>query len=296
MRNPLLILAVAALGSLPACNQDAAAPSDELDLVSSFALNGGFAYGVDGGLPGRGLPELRRLDMLPDSIALTEAQESAISDLLEAFQADYAAQLEALNDIHERAHAAREDGASREEVHQILVEGDTIREALVEPLGELRDAINDVLTDAQKAWLLSRQYHRCDPSTATPLTDAQKAAIQALRTAFETANQADLDAVKAAMDAAREARQAGASRTEIEAILATVKEAMERLHAAGEQLRADIDAVLTAEQRASSCFGRGLGGPGGMGGPGGKGPGGKGPGGMGPGGMGPGGRHAPRGW
>lgn len=292
MRKPLLILAVAALGSLAACNQDAAAPSDELDLVSSFALNGGFAYGVEGGLPGRGLPELRRLDMLPDDIALTEAQESAISDLLEAFQTRYKAQLDALNEIHERAHAAREDGAPRDEVHEILMEGDTIRAALVEPLGELRDAINAVLTDAQKAWLTTRQYHRCDPTSATPLTDAQKAQIQALRDAFNAANKADLDAVKAAMDEAREAREDGASRAEIEAILATVKDAMERLHAAGEQLRADIDSVLTAEQRASNCFGRALGGPGGMG-PGGMGPGGMGSGGRG--GMGP-GRHAPRGW
>ena len=281
MPKPLLILAVAALGTLTACNQDAAAPVDELDLVSSFALNGGFAYGVEGGLPGRGLPELRRLDMLPDSIALTDEQETAINALLEQFQTTYKAQLDALTEIHERAHAARESGATRDGVHGILIEGDSIRAALVEPLGDLRDAINAVLTDAQQSWLLSRQYHRCDPGTATPLTDQQQAQIQALRDAFLAANQADLDAVKAALEAAREARRDGKSQAEIDAILEPVQDAMARLRDAGEQLRTAIDAVLTPEQRASNCFGRGFGGPG-------MGPGGHG-------GMG-GGRHAPRGW
>jgi Spy/CpxP family protein refolding chaperone len=283
MRKLVTLLALGTLGLFGACSNDAAGPGDDLDLVASFALNGGFAYGVEGGLPGRGLPELRRLDMLPDDIALTSAQESQISALLEAFQTEYQDELDALNEIHERAHAARTNGATREAVHDILEEGDTIRDELMEPLADLRDAINAVLTEAQKTWLLQRQYRRCDPASATPLTEAQQAQIEALREAFNTANQADLAAVKAAMDQAHEARRAGKSQTEIAAILAPVKEAMTRLQAAGEQLRVAIDAVLTPEQRASDCFGRGLGGPG------------MGPGGMGPGGMRP-GRHAPRGW
>jgi len=279
-RLPILIFALATLGALTACNRDAAAPNNELDLVASFALNGGFAYGVAGGLPGRGLPELHRLDALPDTLKLTAAQESAINALLEAFQTRYQTQLDALNAIHEQAHTARANGATRDEVHAILVAGDSIRDQLMAPLAQLRDDINAVLTDAQKTWLQDRQYRRCDPSTATPLTDAQQAQIQALRDAFNTANKADLDAVRAAMDAARAAREAGKSRAEIDAIVATVKDAMTRLQAAGEQLRAAIDAVLTPEQRTSSCFGRGFGPMGRM----------EGRGGMGP------GRHAPRGW
>ena len=281
MRPRLFVLLLATAG-LAACSQDAAGPGNDLDLVSSFALNGGFAYGVDGGLPGRGLPELRRLDMLPDSIALTASQEAEISALLEAFQAQYRTELDALNAIHERAHAARDSGATREQVHAILVAGDSIRARLTEPLGQLRDAINAVLTEAQKAWLAQRhQYLRCDPTTAPQLTDAQLAEIQGLRDTFNTANQADVQAVQAALDAAREARRAGKSRAEIDAILASVKDAMTRLHTAGEQLRAAIDAVLTPDQRASNCFGRGFGGP--MGGRGDMD------------GMG-GGRHAPHGW
>ncbi|NJD09621.1 MAG: hypothetical protein FIB01_03960, partial [Gemmatimonadetes bacterium] len=198
-----VILALGTLGTLTACNQDAAGPGDDLDLVASFALNGGFAYGVDGGLPGRGLPELHRLDALPDSLKLTTAQETSINALLEAFQTKYRTELDALNAIHEQAHAAREDGATREAVHDILVKGDSIRDKLMEPLAKLRDDINAVLTDAQKTWLQNRQYRRCAPGTATPLTEAQQAQIKALRDAFNTANQADLDAVKAAMDAAR---------------------------------------------------------------------------------------------
>jgi len=283
MKKLYLALAVAALPVLTACNNDTAGPSDQLDLVSSFVLNGGFAYGVDGGLPGRGLPELRRLEMLPDSIALTTEQETEINALLETFQTAYQSQLDALNSIHEQAHTARENGATRDEMQAILMQADTIRALLIEPLGQLRDAINAVLTDAQKAWLTDHQYRRCDPTSAAPLTAEQQAQIQALRDAFMTANQADLDAVKAAHDAARAAREDGQSKAEVDAILATVADAMERLHSAGQQLRADIDAVLTPEQRASNCFGRGVG-P--MGGPGMEGPHGRG---------GPGHREAP-GW
>jgi Spy/CpxP family protein refolding chaperone len=92
------------------------------------------------------------------------------------------------------------------------------------------------------------------PGAAFPdsikLSDAQKAQIQTLIEAFHTANAADLDAMKAAHQAARAARQAGKSREEIKAILDAAKPAADRVRAAGESLRTAIGNVLTASQRA----------------------------------------------
>ena len=92
------------------------------------------------------------------------------------------------------------------------------------------------------------------PGAALPdnlkLSDAQKAQIEALVTAFHTANKTDLDAMKAAMDAARAAKKAGKTNAEVKAILETAKAAAERVRAKGEALRAAINNVLTAAQKA----------------------------------------------
>ena len=92
------------------------------------------------------------------------------------------------------------------------------------------------------------------PAAALPdslkLSDAQKTLIAALVTAFQTANKADLDAMKAAMDAAHAARKAGKTHDEVKAILDAARPAADRVHAKAEVLRAAIDNVLTAAQRA----------------------------------------------
>jgi Spy/CpxP family protein refolding chaperone len=92
------------------------------------------------------------------------------------------------------------------------------------------------------------------PGAAFPdsikITDAQKAQIEALITAFQTANKADLDAMKAAMDAAHAAMKAGKTHDEVKAILETAKAAADRVHAKAEALHTAIDNVLTASQRA----------------------------------------------
>ncbi|MBM4194822.1 MAG: hypothetical protein FJ202_10650 [Gemmatimonadetes bacterium] len=92
------------------------------------------------------------------------------------------------------------------------------------------------------------------PGAAFPdsikLSDAQKAQIQALVTAFQTANKADLDAMKAARDEAQAARKAGKPRDEVKAILEKAKANAERVRAAGASLRTAIGNVLTAAQRA----------------------------------------------
>jgi Spy/CpxP family protein refolding chaperone len=137
-----------------------------------------------------------------------------------------------------------------------------IRAAFVASKGDragLKAKIDAILTPAQKAWLAANRPQPC-PANTTPLTDAQKAQIKALRTAFQQANQADLAVIRAAMQQARAAHQAGKTKADIQAILAAAKPAMDRLRPARQKLQADVSAVLTPEQRASRCRGFGAGG------------------------------------
>jgi Spy/CpxP family protein refolding chaperone len=82
------------------------------------------------------------------------------------------------------------------------------------------------------------------------LTDEQRAEIAALRNDFKTTHQADLDALRAIFEQARAAREAGATREEVRAILATGRPIMEALRPAVHALHLAILAVLTDEQRA----------------------------------------------
>jgi Spy/CpxP family protein refolding chaperone len=77
------------------------------------------------------------------------------------------------------------------------------------------------------------------------LSADQQAAIRALISAFETATKADRDSLQAILRRAREAGRAGAA-----TILASGAPVIARLQAAEAKLKADIDAVLTAEQKA----------------------------------------------
>lgn len=254
--------------TLGACSQDVSGPG--YDDLFAFAGSefGSVAYGMPGMHPGRALPELGRLKALPDSLKLTAEQEAEIDALLVAFQAANEADLAALATIMEAARAARAAGKTRPEVAAILAPAREIHQRLLAARLQLHAAIDAVLTAAQKSWLSARR-ELCTPGSVVSLTDAQKAQIRALYDAFQQANQADLEAVRAAMEQARAARQAGATREQVQAILAPARDAMTRLQAAGDALRAAIDAVLTPEQRASNCFGgiRRMGpGPGPMGG------------------------------
>jgi Spy/CpxP family protein refolding chaperone len=82
------------------------------------------------------------------------------------------------------------------------------------------------------------------------LTDAQKAAIKALRDAFATSNAADLAALQAIRDKAHDAMKAHKTREEIRAILDTARPILERLKPKLDALHNAIDAVLTANQKA----------------------------------------------
>lgn len=81
------------------------------------------------------------------------------------------------------------------------------------------------------------------------LTDEQKAAIQALREEFRSAHQEDLDALRAIFSEARAARQAGASREEVHAILEQGRPLIQGLRTAVRNLHEAINAILTPEQR-----------------------------------------------
>lgn len=82
------------------------------------------------------------------------------------------------------------------------------------------------------------------------LSAAQKMQIQALLVAFGVANKIDLDAMGAAHQAARAARQAGKARDEVRALLEAARPAASRVRANGEALHTAITAVLTPAQRA----------------------------------------------
>ena len=77
------------------------------------------------------------------------------------------------------------------------------------------------------------------------LSAEQQAAIRSLIASFETATRADREALGAILRRAREAGRGGAPR-----IIAEAVPIIARLQAAEVKLKADIDAVLTAEQRA----------------------------------------------
>lgn len=82
------------------------------------------------------------------------------------------------------------------------------------------------------------------------LTDEQKAKIRALVEAFQAATSADRQALNAILTEARQAIRDKKSREAVQEILKKGAPIRERLAAAERKLISDIEAVLTAEQRA----------------------------------------------
>jgi hypothetical protein len=166
MLRRLIAPAVLAVSlGLAACESSTApsrlAPAEDYALVM-FGEAGASLEGTMGTPPARGTPydgrSYRR--PFPDSIALSEEQKAEIAALREAFRTEHATELEALKAIFEEAKAAREAGATREEVRAILVEGRPIAIALRVDLIDLHYAIWNVFTDAQKAWIVSHRPRR----------------------------------------------------------------------------------------------------------------------------------------
>lgn len=238
-----------------ACARDANGPTEYEDSDLALVEFGGLAYGIGSPQPAAGTPELRRLKALPGPIALTAEQEATITGLIDDFQKTYEADIAKLAELLTKAKEAIAAGKTRQEVAAIFAEARPLRVKLAEATAKLHQDIQNVLTDAQKAWLASGSPNRCYPTVVAPLSAEQKTAIQALYAAYNEATKADREVVAATMKAVREARAANKPREEIQAMLADIKDEMERLQAAGTKLRADIDAVLTPEQKAAGCFG-----------------------------------------
>lgn len=253
MRRTLLLTAVVL--ALGACSQDRADPLEPADFDSFTADFTSVAYGIDGLVPGAGLHELWRLKNLPEAIKLTAEQEAAITKLLDDFQKAHETDLKALTRVLDEARKAIEAGKPKAEIAALFQQARAIRLRMQEATARLKADMDAVLTAEQKAWLASGSPARCYPTIVAPLSAEQRAAIGALKDAFNSATAADRAAVTAALEAARKARQQGKTKAEIQAILAPVQEAMARLQAAGDKLRADIAAVLTPAQRTSGCFG-----------------------------------------
>jgi len=157
MHRKLMIPALAAALVLAACDQwptaESTAAAEDYALVM-FGDPGAALEGTMGPqAPGHPMDGRSGRAPLPDSLALTQAQQDSITVLKTAFQTANQPALDSLKTIFDAAKAARDAGATREEVHTILEQGKAIRDALRPAVEALHAAIRAVLTDAQRAWL-----------------------------------------------------------------------------------------------------------------------------------------------
>ncbi len=91
---------------------------------------------------------------------------------------------------------------------------------------------------------------RCRPlPDSIGLTEGQRAEIVALREAFRTAHQEEIDSLRTIFENARTARQNGATRLEVQAILIQGREIAQALRPDVQALHEAVRSVLTAEQR-----------------------------------------------
>ena len=161
---------LAATMVLGACSDDnGTEPTDELDDDYALVMFGEPGVALTNTLGEQ--PAQRAFDgrtgdrQLPPALQLTEEQRAQITALREAFKTANQADLAAMRAIFEQARAAREGGATREEVRAILEGGRPIGERLRTNVRALHDAINAVLTPAQREFL-----RRNRPATPPPMT------------------------------------------------------------------------------------------------------------------------------
>lgn len=164
MRRLTFGLAMATTLVLAACSDGPTNPSDDASEDDyALVMFGGAGASLESSLGPQGS---RPFDgrtaamMFPPALRLTDEQRTEIQGLRAAFRTEHQADLDALRAIFEEARAAREDGATREEVHAILEEGRDIAASLQDDVEELHQAILGVLTDAQRAWLASHPRPR----------------------------------------------------------------------------------------------------------------------------------------
>jgi Spy/CpxP family protein refolding chaperone len=249
MRKTFLAVAVLGLVGLSACSTETVAPNDFLaadavDLLPDFEISS--AAVIDGA----GIGAAR----LPEELKLTADQKAEIAALHDAFKAEHEDELAALREIEQQIRQLRRSGGSREEVQVLHAEARGIIEGLSDDFAALQDAIWNVYTAEQKAWIEAHKPKVCDRNGPPQLTAEQIAEIRALKQAFAESVADELAAIKAAHQEARAAKQAGASAEEIRAILEGVKDEMEAVRQAEIRLHEAIMGVLTPEQRENWCI------------------------------------------
>lgn len=157
MHRKWMIPALAAVLALGACDRLPTAASTAAAEDYALVMFGEPGAALEGTMgpqaPGQPMDGRSGRAPLPDSLALTPAQQDSIAGLKAAFQAANQPALDSLKAIFDAAKTARDSGATREEVHAILEQGKPIRDALRPAVEALHAAIRAVFTDAQRAWL-----------------------------------------------------------------------------------------------------------------------------------------------
>ena len=163
MFRRLLLPALATTLVLGACADSATAPAatttyeDDYSLVM-FGEVGAALEGTLGTQPTTQPVDGRSwFGRLPDSLALTAVQRTAIGSLRAAFRQNNAPALDSLRAVFVQAREARRGGATREEVRAILVTARPIAEALRPQIVSLHLATWSVLSAAQRAWLIANR-------------------------------------------------------------------------------------------------------------------------------------------
>jgi hypothetical protein len=155
-------LVLAACKDSPTSTTSAVNAVDEDYALVMFGEAGSALEGMMGTQPLNGQPfdgrSYRR--PFPDSIALSQVQIDSIEALRQDFRDAHQAELDSLRTIFTAARAAREAGATREEVRAILVQARPIALAIRVDLVDLHYAIWSVFTDAQKLWIVSHRPRR----------------------------------------------------------------------------------------------------------------------------------------
>ncbi len=165
LRRLLLLPTLTATLALAACGESPTgltAFSDDFALVM-FGEPGAALEGTMGPQGPQPFDGRSRGPVLPDSLALSDAQKAQMLALRTAFRTEHQAQLDSLRTVFQQARQARQAGASREEVRAILQTGRPIAEALRPDVQALHEALRAVLTDAQRAWLDANRPPRRGP-------------------------------------------------------------------------------------------------------------------------------------
>ena len=152
MRNLLLVLFVSLIAACASPTMPNM-PAEDYSLVL-FGEQGASLEGTMGTQPaGHPVDGRTGVAPLPDSLKLTAQQIAAIKLLRDNFKATNQARLDSLHSVFVRARDARRNGATREQIHAILVTARPIAQALRPAVFQLHVAIRAVFTPAQREWL-----------------------------------------------------------------------------------------------------------------------------------------------